>query len=352
MATNTTIPPEEEKKPLTPPADYQPTTFAQPAPTATYEGSDQAAIMQQMIADYVNRTDPQAQAEQDARTQRGRNFWTGANLFANVIANAINAGGTAKGAPSMTWNDSQQKMFDTWQTADRELKADRKAAQQRLEALRMQDAQLRMADAQARDKAAADAYTRNWQAENEAGKLNAGNARRDYEWERGQQADAAKTKAGQDFQLKMEGIRNANQRARQQEGFEHQENMVEKRAQMAKGYNKGTKTIRIGNTDFKAETEAEADSNIAQVYGMVLAAYNKQFTNPMQQQAFDGKPENEYSFINAHINQLYASDPDFKAQYDAWANQHKRSVSSNQQSNSQQNNNSNNQGNGGESGLF
>lgn len=342
----------EEQQPLTPPAPYQPSTYAPPTPMAQYEGGALYDEIQRQINEWATKTDPQRQAEEDAKIQRGRQFWTGANLFANVIANAINARGTAKGAPSMTWNDSQQKMFDTWQTTDRELKADRKAAQQRLDALRLQDAQFRMAEAQARDKAAADAYTRNWQAENEAGKINAGNARRDYEWERGQQADAAKTKAGQDFQLKMEGIRNANQRARQQEGFEHQEKMVEKRAQMAKGYNKGTKTIRIGNTDFKAETEAEADSNIAQVYGMVLAAYNKQFTNPMQQQAFDGKPENEYSFINAHINQLYASDPDFKAQYDAWANQHKRSVSSNQQSNSQQNNNSNNQGNGGESGLF
>lgn len=338
---------DELKQPLQKPDEYVPTPYAQPAPTATYENGPMFDELQRQINEWAAKTDPKAQAEQDKKIQRGRAIWTGANLFANLIANAINASGTAKGAPSMTFNDAaSQKMYDTWRDQDKELKADRKAAQQRLDALRLQDAQFRMAEAQARDKAAADAYTRNWQAENEAGKLNAGNARRDYEWERGQQADAAKTKAGQDFQLKMEGIRNANQRARQQESFEHQEKIVEKREQMAKGYNKGTKTIRIGNTDFKAETEAEADSNIAQVYGMVLAAYNKQFTNPMQQQAFDGKPENEYSFINAHINQLYALDPDFKAQYDAWADTHERSVNTNNPSGGGSNGQGNGQGSG------
>lgn len=350
MATTTY---EEEKQPLQRPADLVLSPYNPPAPTATYEGSDQAAIMQQMIADYVNRTDPQAQAEQDAKMQRGRQFWTGANLFANVMANAINANGTAKGAPNMTWNDNaSQKMYDTWQNADKELKADRRAAQQRLDALRLQDAQFRMADKQAQDKAALDAYNKQFGLEKDAAVAKYNADMDEYKTQRGwQHDDEVYEKKLADSRKDATTAFNRNAYL-QQKQTDRQIELAEIRAQQAKGYNKGTKTIRIGNTDFKAETEAEADSNIAQVYGMVLAAYNKQFTNPMQQQAFDGKPENEYSFINAHINQLYASDPDFKAQYDAWANQHKRSVSSNQQSNSQQNNNSNNQGNGGESGLF
>jgi len=344
--TNTTIPQEEEKKPLTPPADYQPTTFAPPAPTATYEPIYDE--LQRQIADYVNRTDPQKQAEQDARTQRGRNFWTGANLFANVIANAINASGTAKGAPNMTINDAaSQKMYDTWRDADKELKADRKAAQQRLEALRMQDAQFRMADAQARDKAAADAYTRNWQAENEAGKLKAGNARRDYEWERGQQADAAKTKAGQDFQLKMAGISNAAAADRQKAGFEHTEKMADKTeerqtklALLKKGYDPDQKRVLVGNGYFKAENQNEAANHIWAVYEMLRNAYNADDGTGKARMA--GMPMSGYmdatsdideatAFIGRTFRSVYKNNPAFKAEYDEYSKEYGASAAAKQQ---------------------
>ena len=328
MATNNTISPDNEGR-----TTVQMPVYGNTTPIGTYygeQGNEQADVMQRMINEWAARTDPKAQAEQDEKTRRGRNFWTGANLFANVIANAINANGTAKGAPNMTWNDNaQQKMFETWQTADRELKADRRAAQQRLDALRLQDAQMRGAGAEKRaaeNKAVAD--------------MNFNIGLEDARFRRNQEAQDAVRQDERDYQDRVrqdtqqfqagEAQRQRNFTAAQnRENREHQEAMVDRRAQTSKGYNKGTKTIRIGNTDFKAETEAEADANISQVYGMVLAAYNRQFSNPLQQQAFDGKVDNEYSFINAHINQLYASDPEFKAQYDAFVRDHARSVSQN-----------------------
>jgi hypothetical protein len=351
MATNTTIPPVDEEK-----DKVQMPVYGNTTPIGTYygeQGNEQADVMQRMINEWATRTDPQAQAEQDKKIQRGRAFWTGANLFANVIANAINAHGTAKGAPNMTINDAaSQKMYDTWRDADKELKADRRAAQQRLEALQMQDAQMRAAGAEKRAGEVRNANDMNFRIALEQAQHERGRQEAEADWNRNQQAQIVAEERQAKQRAKEAATAHNYRISEQNNANRNAQELAVTRAQQAKGYNKGTKTIRIGNTDFKAETEAEADSNIAQVYGMVLAAYNKQFTNPMQQQAFDGKPENEYSFINAHINQLYASDPDFKAQYDAWANQHKRSVSSNQQSNSQQNNNSNNQGNGGESGLF
>lgn len=303
-------PNEEERKRY----DYQ-------SPTGTYygePGNDQSEIYRKMFADYASKTDPQKQAEEDARIQRGRNFWTGANLFANVVANAINARGTAKGAPNMTFNDAaSQKMYDSWKEADKQLKADRLGAQQRYEALAMQDAALTAAGKEKRAAEQKNIHDVNFNIQRE-----------DDKWKRQQEADAAKTQTQQQFQKEMEGIRHRNTISAQNNAAQNAQATAEARAQASKGYNKGTKTIRIGNTDFKAETEAEADSNIAQVYGMVLAAYNKN-QDALHQQTFDGKPETEYSFINAHINQLYANDPEFKAQYDAFVRDHQRSVNQN-----------------------
>ena len=158
-------------------------------------------------------------------------------------------------------------------------------------------------------------------------------------FERGRQEAEADWNRNQQAQIEAEE-RQAKQRAKeaatahnyriseQNNANRNAQELAVTRAQQAKGYNKGTKTIRIGNTDFRAETEAEADANIAQVYGMVWRAYNRTQDN-LHQQPFESKPENEYSFINAHINQLIASDPQFKSEYDAWADTHRRSVNTN-----------------------
>lgn len=305
MATNTTIPPEEEKKPLTPPADYQPTTFAPPAPTATYEPIYDE--LQRQIADYVNRTDPQKQAEQDARTQRGRNFWTGANLFANVIANAINAGGTAKGAPSMTWNDSQQKMFDTWQTTDRELKADRKAAQQRLEALRMQDAQFRMADAQARDKAALDAYNRNYEAGEKAKAANWSRKVKEYDTQQQQEREDAIRKENQDFQ---------------REGWDR----ADRRARMGGGRTATTKpatdhSVQLGSIDIPAKDEKDAQRIRRDVANKIVDRMNaeiekrnkeKEKYEPKEELIAKPKNDKEAQAIIYQNGGLYDDDTDFR----------------------------------------
>ena len=327
MATNNTIPPiGDEKK------NVQMPVYENQTPIGTYygeQGNEQADVMRQMINEWAARNDPKAQAEQDARMQRGRNFWTGANLFANVIANAINANGTAKGAPNMTWNDNaSQKMYETWQTADKELKADRRAAQQRLDALRLQDAQMRAAGAEKRAAEQKAANDMNFKIALENAQHERGRQEAEADWERKQQAqieaEERQAKQREKEAATAHGYRisennNANRNAQE---------LATTRAQMSKGYNKGTKTIRIGNTDFRAETEAEADANIAQVYGMVWRAYNRT-QDILHQQPFESKPENEYSFINAHINQLIASDPQFEAEYNAWADTHRRSVNTN-----------------------
>lgn len=249
------------------PADFVMPTYAPPAPTAAYEGSDQAAIMQQMIADYVNRTDPRMQAEQDARMQRGRQFWTGANLFANVIANAINASGTAKGAPSMTWNDNaSQKMYDTWQNADKELKADRKAAQQRLDALRLQDAQFRMAEAQARDKAALDAYKINYQNQEAANQAKHAAEVKEFEYQRGKQDAAEKTAAENAEWNRRQSVQNYYDKLKNERSIELK--------QAAKGYNEKQRTQIIGGTEFEATSEARAQGLVAQVYSQMLKRLN------------------------------------------------------------------------------
>lgn len=324
MATNTTIPPEEKKVEM-PTYNYQ-------SPTGTYygeQGNEQADAVQRMINEWATRTDPQAQAEQDKKIQRGRAFWTGANLFANVIANAINAHGTAKGAPNMTINDAaSQKMYDTWRDADKELKADRRAAQQRLEALQMQDAQMRAAGAEKRAGEVRNANDMNFRIALEQAQHERGRQEAEADWNRNQQAQIEAEERQAKQRAKEAATAHGYRISEQNNANRNAQELAVTRAQQAKGYNKGTKTIRIGNTDFRAETEAEADANIAQVYGMVWRAYNRTQDN-LHQQPFESKPENEYSFINAHINQLIASDPQFEAEYNAWADTHRRSVNTN-----------------------
>lgn len=327
---NTTY--EEERKR---PEIQKPQTYDYAAPQGTYygeQGNAQSDMAEEILRRAAEQADPQRQAEEDARIQRGRNFWTGANLFANVVANAINVNGTAKGAPNMTWNDAaSQKMYDTWRTADQQLKADRKAAQQRFDALRSQDAQMRAAGAERRAAEAKAAFDINFQNEQARQKAQNDAAQRDFEWERQQAADAAKTKAAQEFQHQERLAGQAHAAQMQKNSFDHQA----QQAQQAKGYNKGNKTVRIGNVDFKAETEDQADSNIAQVYGMVLDAYNKGRT-AMDRQAYQSKPEEQYSFINSRINTLLANDAQFREEYERFLEDHKRSIARNYGSGSAQ----------------
>lgn len=326
MATTTY---EEERKR---PEIHKPQTYDYAAPQGTYygeQGNQQSDMYQEIMRRAAEAADPARQAEQDARIQRSRNFWTGANLFANVVANAINVGGTAKGAPNMTWNDAPtQKMYDTWRTADQQLKADRKAAQQRLDALRMQDAQMRAAGAERRAAEAKAAFDINFQNAQAYQKAQDEAAQRDFEWERQQAADAAKTKDAQEFQHQERLAGQAHAAQMQKNSFEQQTKLAETKAQQAKGYNKGNKTVRIGNVDFKAETEDQADSNIAQVYGMVLDAYNKGRSS-IDRQAYQSKPEEQYSFINSRINTLLATDAQFKAEYEKFLKDHERSIARN-----------------------
>lgn len=181
------LPYEEERK-----RQSQMPVYENSAPVGTYygeQGNAQSDMAEEILRRAAEQADPQRQAEEDARIQRGRNFWTGANLFANVVANAINVNGTAKGAPNMTWNDAaSQKMYDTWRTADQQLKADRKAAQQRFDALRMQDASMRAKGAEQRAAERQRAADMNFNIGLEQARYDRNKADEQEKWERNQQA--------------------------------------------------------------------------------------------------------------------------------------------------------------------
>lgn len=293
------------------PGDYIPATYAPPAPTAAYEGSDQADLMQQMINEWAAKTDPQAQAEQDKKIQRGRAIWTGANLFANVIANAINASGTAKGAPNMTINDAaSQKMYDTWRDQDKELKADRKAAQQRLDALRLQDAQFRMAEAQARDKAALEAYNRNYEAGEKANQINYGTQVKEYE----------------------RGIAEQQRQQQRQEGMDDYEKKLKLQNKYRPKTDGGgsTKTpdeekyyFPVGGTTIKAKNSWEQKQALRKISKELEKIVNKDAKNSLGQPAKPGEDGyigiakgGEYDYIVDYFDDIYASDEGFRNWFD------------------------------------
>lgn len=288
------------------PADLVLPTYAPPTPTAAYEPIYDE--LQRQIADYVSRTDPKMQAEQDARTQRGRNFWTGANLFANVIANAINASGTAKGAPSMTWNDNaSQKMYDTWRDQDKELKADRKAAQQRLDALRLQDAQFRMADKQAQDKAALEAYKTQFELDKDAAVANWNRKNKEYDTQQQQEREDAIRKENQAFQ---------------REGWDR----ADRRARMGGGRTATTKpatdhSVQLGSIDIPAKDEKEAQRIRRDVANKIVDRMNaeiekrnkeKKVTEPKEELIAKPKNDKEAQAIIYQSGDLYDDDADFR----------------------------------------
>lgn len=298
---------EEEKKEerqRVRPSDYDYT-----APVGTYygeQGNDYSDQMRQMISQRAAELDPNRIAEQDARVQRGRSFWTGANLFANVMANAINAHGTANGAPNMTWNDApSQKMYDTWRDADKQLRLDRKSAQDRLEALRLQDASLAAA---AGDKRAAE---------------------QKHIYDMRYQQEVADAKAANDLAaLREQRAYNEEQRQRQRE-----EALVdyEKKQQISNRYSKrssgggggGSKSTKsydfpVGRGEGKtvhatnAFEQKIATDQIADELKRVMnqgkepgdegwASYN------------DGK---EYDFIATNFDRIYDSNPEFRQWFD------------------------------------
>lgn len=188
MATTTY---EEEKKRVERPAALVMPTYAPPTNTATQQAQAEAdAFYNELRQRYAQAADPAVQAAQDARIQRGRQFWTGANLYANLIANAINANGTANGAPNMTWNDaSTQKMYETWKNADARLRADRKEAQQRYDAMGLQQQQMRLAAAQAQDRADLDAYKTQFGLDKDAAVAKYNADMDEYKTQRGWQHD-------------------------------------------------------------------------------------------------------------------------------------------------------------------
>ena len=296
---------------MTPPAPYTPGTYAPPTPTAQYvEGNPIYDELQRRINHWAEQTDPQRQAEQDKKIQRGRNFWTGANLFANVIANAINASGTAKGAPSMTFNDAaQQKMYDTWRDQDKELKAERRAAQERLDALTMQDASLRHADRQAADKAALDAYNRNYEAGEKANQARYAAEMDEFKYQRGKQDAAEKTAAeNAEWTRRQEWLRQHPMPSRSGGG-----------SKKSNGERSTKYDLKIGGFSMQADTAREQNYNIYTLSD-TMYSYLTEHPEALGKNGFNRPTDlmGRRKFVEDNFQTLYDSDAEFRNTVDAY----------------------------------
>lgn len=314
MATTTY---EEEKKRVERPAEYVAQTYAPPTPTATYAGSDSEAMINAIRQRYSEVADPRRQDEEDARIQRGRQFWTGANLFANVIANAINANGTARNAPNMTWNNEMEKnMYATWRDADKQLRADRKEAQQRYDAMTLQDAQMRLNDKQAADKAALDAYNRNFAAQQEADKINYNNQWNDY---RQQQAD--------DRQLEKE--KREDERWKERNQIQYNQNLRLANIRHAGSGSRsgsssspnGDHSVSVGSVDIPAKDKKEAEKIRKNVADKIVDKLNKDIeernkskkvTEEKEKPISKPKSDKEAQEILYQYGGLYNDDAEFR----------------------------------------
>jgi hypothetical protein len=310
MATTTY---EEEKKRVERPANLVMPTYAPPTNTATQQAQAEAdAFYNELRQRYAQAADPAVQAAQDARIQRGRQFWTGANLFANVIANAINANGTANGAPNMTWNDaSTQKMYETWKDADARLRAERKEAQQRYDAMGLQQQQMRLAAAQAQDKAALDAYKTNYAAQQEAAKFNLGNQWQDY-----------RTQQTQEYQDKV------RQQANQDkiDFYEYQRRHPMPSRSGGGSGRTSTKaatdhSVQLGSIDIPAKDEKEAQRIRRDVANKIVDRMNadiekrnkeKKINEPKEELIAKPKNDKEAQAIIYQGGDLYDDDADFR----------------------------------------
>lgn len=274
-------------------------------PVGTYygeQGNQQSDMYQEIMRRAAENADPARQAEQDARIQRSRNFWTGANLFANVVANAINVNGTANNAPNMTWNDAaSQKMYDTWRTADQQLKADRKAAAQRLDALQMEDAKLRAAGAEKRAAEQQDANKMNFNIALENARYERGKADEQEKWERNQQA--AKEAADLSFERQKELARMRGTRRGGGGGS--------KSASGTKTPSVGKNSIVSGGITMNVNTKADRDTMYKSMYNE-MERWIKEHPEAMPEGV--KMPTDEYGkrkFVDDHFGDLCKDNPDF-----------------------------------------
>ena len=304
MATTTY---EEEKKRVERPADLVMPTYAPPTNTATQQAQAEAdAFYNELRQRFAQAADPAVQAAQDARIQRGRQFWTGANLYTNLIANAINASGTAKGAPNMTWNDaSTQKMYETWKDADARLRADRKEAQQRYDAMGLQQQQMRLAAAQAQDRADLEAYKTQFGLENEAAKANWNRQVKEYETQEARDREDAIRKENQAFQEKLARMRRygggGGGRTSAKATTDH--------------------SVQLGSIDIPAKDEKEAQRIRRDVANKIVDRMNaeiekrnkeKKVTEPKEELIAKPKNDKEAQAIIYQGGDLYDDDADFR----------------------------------------
>jgi len=308
MATTTY---EEEKKR---PELIKRQTYAPPTNTATQQAqADIDAFYNEARQRFAAAADPRRQAEEDARIQKGRQFWTGANLFANVIANAINANGTANNAPNMTWNNEMEKnMYATWRDADRQLRADRKEAQQRYDAMGLQQAQMRLEAAKAQDAAAQKAYDINFNNANADIADQNKYAQADYDWERGQEAALAKEQR-EDEKWKERNQIQYNQNLR----------LANIRHSGGGGGSKGSRdhSVSVGSVDIPAKDKKEAEKIRKNVADKIVDKLNKDIeernkskkvTEEKEKPISKPKSDKEAQEILYQYGGLYDDDADFR----------------------------------------
>lgn len=279
-------------------------------PVGTYygeQGNQQSDMYQEIMRRAAENADPARQAEQDARIQRSRNFWTGANLFANVVANAINVNGTARNAPNMTWNDAAtQKMYDTWQTADKELRADRKAAAQRLDALQMEDAKLRAAGAEKRAAERQRAADMNFNIALEEARHE--RALQEKEADRGyaeQLADKKRQQDLEDYEKKLQ------MQARYRPRTAGRSGSGTKSAAGTKTPSVGKNSIVSGGITMNVNTKADRDTMYKSMYNE-MERWIKEHPEAMPEGA--KMPTDEYGkrkFVDDHFGDLCKDNPDF-----------------------------------------
>jgi hypothetical protein len=198
-------------------------------------------------------------------------------------------------------------MYDTWRDQDKELKADRKAAQQRLDALRLQDAQFRMADKQAQDKAALEAYKTQFGLDKDAAVANWNRENREYETQQKNEREDAIRKENQAFQ---------------REGWDR----ADRRARMGGGRTATTKpatdhSVQLGSIDIPAKDEKEAQRIRRDVANKIVDRMNaeiekrnkeKKVTEPKEELIAKPKNDKEAQAIIYQGGDLYDDDADFR----------------------------------------
>lgn len=127
-----------------------------------------------IVADYEERMRRQDESDRNRieKLSKGRSYWIGANMLANVMAEAINAWGTANGAPAMQLPEYNNDYMKVWKEADEKRIANRQKLQDYYDRLRMTKIQRdqQIADIEANNKRQDELTQKTWRHQDDAAK--------------------------------------------------------------------------------------------------------------------------------------------------------------------------------------